>query len=57
MKKFKLGDFVYLVSDPHKQSRQIIGIKIAIDGGGYYEVVLGSDSYNAYESELVKYNK
>ena len=50
--KFTLGEFVQLVTDPHKQKRQVIGIYTCVDGGGYYSTVLGSEEYKAYESEL-----
>jgi hypothetical protein len=56
MKKYELGDFVYLITDPHKQRRQIVSLTLTLEGGGFYETVLGSEVYKAYEKELEAFN-
>jgi hypothetical protein len=49
---YKLGQFVYLRSDPRQQPWMIVSISARIDGSVLYTITLGTAAYHAYEQEL-----
>lgn len=52
--KFKLGEVVYLRTDPDQFSRIIVAIQITVDGGMLYKLAIGMNEQWHYEVELTR---
>ena len=52
--KFKLGEMVYLRTDPDQFSRIIVAIQITVDGGMLYKLAIGMNEQWHYEVELTR---
>lgn len=50
--EYRLGEFVYLKTDPDQYKRMVTGYYIGMEGTILYEVVLGSDGSKYYAEEL-----
>jgi len=52
--KFKLGEMVYLRTDPDQFGRIIVAIQITVDGGMLYKLAIGMNEQWHYEVELAR---
>lgn len=52
--KFKLGEVVFLRTDPDQFSRIIVAIQITVDGGMLYKLAIGMNEQWHYEVELTR---
>ena len=52
--KFKLGEMVYLRTDPDQFTRIIVAIQITVDGGMLYKLAIGMNEQWHYEVELTR---
>lgn len=52
--KFKLGEVVYLRTDPDQFSRIIVAIQITVDGGMLYKLAINMSEQWHYEVEITK---
>lgn len=52
--KFKLGEMVYLRTDPDQFARIIVAIQITVDGGMLYKLAIGMNEQWHYEVELTR---
>jgi hypothetical protein len=50
--KFKLGETVYLRTDPDQYARIIVAIQITVDGGMLYKLAINMSEQWHYEVEL-----
>lgn len=50
--KFKLGEMVYLKTDPEQMARIIISLQISVDGGLLYKLAIGMSEQWHYEAEI-----
>lgn len=50
--KFKLGELVYLKTDPEQMARIIISLQISVDGGLLYKLAIGMSEQWHYEVEI-----
>lgn len=52
--KFKLGEVVYLRTDPDQFSRIIVAIQITVDGGMLYKLAIGMNEQWHFEVEITR---
>lgn len=52
--KFKLGEVVFLRTDPDQFARIIVAIQITVDGGMLYKLAIGMNEQWHYEVELTR---
>ena len=52
--KFKMGEIVYLRTDPDQFARIIVAIQITVDGGMLYKLAIGMNEQWHYEVELTR---
>lgn len=52
--KFKLGEMVYLRTDPDQFARIIVALQITVDGGMLYKLAIGMNEQWHYEVELTR---
>ncbi len=50
--KFKLGETVYLKTDPDQYARIIVALQITVDGGMLYKLAINMSEQWHYEVEL-----
>lgn len=50
--KFKLGEIVYLKTDPDQLARIIVAIQVTVDGGMLYKLAIGMNEQWHYEVEI-----
>jgi len=50
--KFKLGETVFLKTDPDQYARIIVAIQITVDGGMLYKLAINMSEQWHYEVEL-----
>lgn len=50
--KFKLGEMVYLVTDPEQMVRIIVALQVTVDGGLLYKLAIGMSEQWHYEAEM-----
>jgi len=55
--KYPMGSFVYLLSDPASNPRQIISLEVFLDGSFMYRLSCGTVVTMHHEAELSKIRK
>jgi hypothetical protein len=50
--KFKLGEMVFLRTDPEQMARIVIAIQVSVDGGLLYKLAIGMSEQWHYEAEI-----
>ena len=52
--KFKLGETVYLKTDPDQFSRIIVALQLTVDGGLLYKLAINMSEQWHYEVEITR---
>lgn len=52
--KFKLGEVVFLRTDPEQFARIIVAIQLTVDGGMLYKLAVGMNEQWHYEVEITR---
>lgn len=52
--KFKLGEMVYLRTDPDQFARIIVALQVTVDGGLLYKLAIGMNEQWHFEVEIAR---